>query len=174
MPVTRWFCLLVILILSCSAKAQIRPVAPAPDESEQQKMVANLKAWVAKNGPLFSEVTCSQPLLRNQEWVQGTAHVRSVVTVDLQAPSLQQAQNGLTANADVDGLIRELFMPEQQISFDHWAWLRGHRVAVFRYGPRNQMSRQADIYAEAKRGTVLRIVFRGFDDSAHFTHLYCR
>jgi hypothetical protein len=169
MTVRIWHVLPIMLWVSSVTRAQLLQ----PDSADQQKMLSQLKAYISTYKQFVPEISCVQKTLQSTDAVRGSLHSGGVVTIDLQSRQLQP-RGGLGATIDVKGLIHELLAPDAQFSFSHLATLRGQQVGVFHYAPRDLTdTRSALIYADSNSGKISRIVFRGFDTTAHFEGLYC-
>jgi hypothetical protein len=177
------------------------PPIPAPDSVRQQQILGLMKEYALNYTQNLPNFICVQVTRRYID-PNKSDHFRSIGTVlakvsynegrenykvysvngQFQDTDMQhiQAGGGAISSGEFGSLMREIFEPESEAEFgwDHWATLRGRRMAVFNYfidsghskysidytaGPNDEQriitAYKGLIYADPDTGEIDRIKF---------------
>lgn len=183
-----------------SLQSQAPPI-PAPDSIKQQQILGLMKEYALNYTQNLPNFICVQVTRRYIDPYQ-SEHFRSIGTVlakvsynegrenyrvysvngQIQETDMQhvQAGGGAISSGEFGSLMREVFEPSSEAEFgwDHWATLRGRRMAVFTYfidsghskysisysaGPGDEQriitAYKGLVYADADTGEIDRIKF---------------
>lgn len=181
------------------------PVIPPPDSVRQQKIIEMMKEYALSYTQSLPNFICVEVMRRYVDPNAGD-HYRSLGNVlarvsynegqenykvysvngHYEDTTLEKAgaSGGAISSGEFGSLMREIFEPHSNAEFgwDHWATLRGRRMAVFNYmidsghsqwsitysaGPGDEQriitAYQGLVYADANTGEITRIKFVAID-----------
>ena len=138
-------------LLALSLQAQpVKLSPPEPQVLEKIKQVAP-----------HENLSCTQ--------VDSQANSRAL-TIEFMDPSTPR--HGTPSSLETGTLFQDVFAPASGtgFEFDHWAMLRGKKVAVYRYSNQfNGKTHAGLLYADGNTGAISRITFRAETNA----HLFC-
>ncbi len=180
---------------------QPKPVFPPPDSVRQQQILDRMRDYAMNYTENLPNFICTQVTRRYVDPNVSDDHYRIIDTVvtklsynegrekyevvsvnnrPMMNISLEQLKGGTVSTGEFGTLMRGIFEPKSEADFgwDHWASLRGKRMAVFNYfidsGHSNYSidyngeqkiitAYKGLVYADEHTGTISRITFEAVD-----------
>jgi hypothetical protein len=138
---------------------QAQPARLAPPEPQT---LENIKQFASTHFDPREALSCNQVALPSNT---------RTITLDFLDPS--SPRHGTPTSIDTNGMLQDVFAVSSgtDFEFDHWAMLRGKKVAVYRFS--NQLNGKTHaglVFGDKDSGAISRITFRGTDQTAE---LFC-